>query len=231
MSDVLVYALSAAFGCQPDEQGLYTYENGQIMPHLEKQDKTSDNPFELQPTPIEFTMRSYPINARFRQSGESTRFVHLADDSDDRQEEYIQTGKLLHSLFAAIRTEADIDAAVDKMLSDGLIESRSKAESLKHQICDHIDKSGVHDWFNGNYSLYNEVSIIYRDGGTLQARRPDRVMIKPDGTAVIVDFKFGREREDYLHQIQEYMDLLRKMGYPSIEGHIWYVYNNKLQTR
>jgi len=230
MSDVLVYALSGAFGCQPDEQGLYTYENGQIMSHTEKQDKTSDNPFELQPTPIEFTMRSYPINARFRQSGESTRFVHSADDSDDRQEEYIQTGKLLHSLFAAIRTEADIDAAVDKMLSDGLIESRSKAESLKHQICDHIDKSGVHDWFNGNFSLYNEVSIIYRDGGTLQARRPDRVMIRPDGTAVIVDFKFGREREDYLHQVQEYMDLLRKMGYPSIEGHIWYVYKNKIQT-
>lgn len=230
MSDVLVYALSAAFGCQPDEQNLYTYENGQIMPHTEKQDKTSDNPFELQPTPQALTMRSYPINARFRQSGESTRFVHSTDDSDDRQEEYIQTGKLLHSLFAAIRTEADIDAAVDKMLSDGLIESRSKAESLKHQISDHIDKSGVHDWFNGNYSLYNEVSIIYRDGGTLQARRPDRVMIRPDGTAVIVDFKFGREREDYLHQVQEYMDLLRKMGYPSIEGHIWYVYKNKIQT-
>lgn len=230
MSDVLVYAISAAFGCQPDEQDIYTYEDGQIMPHTEKQDKASDNPFELQPTPQALTMRSYPINARFRQSGESTRFVHSTDDSDDRQEEYIQTGKLLHSLFATIRTEADIDAAVDKMLSDGLIESRSKAESLKHQICDHIDKSGVHDWFNGNYSLYNEASIIYRDGGTLQARRPDRVMIKPDGSAVIVDFKFGREREEYLHQVREYMDLLRKMGYPSIEGHIWYVYNNKIQT-
>jgi ATP-dependent exoDNAse (exonuclease V) beta subunit len=230
MSDVLVYALSAAFGCQPDEQDIYTYENGQIMPHTEKQDKASDNPFELQPTPQALTMRSYPINARFRQSGESTRFVHSTDDSDDRQEEYIQTGKLLHSLFATIRTEADIDAAVDKMLSDGLIESHSKAESLKHQITDHIEKSGVHDWFSGNYSLFNEASIIYRDGGILQTRRPDRVMIKPDGSAVIVDFKFGREREDYLHQVREYMDLLRKMGYPRIEGHIWYVYTNKIQT-
>ena len=230
MSDVLVYALSAAFSCQPDEQDIYTYENGQIMPHTEKQDKASDNPFELQPTPQALTMRSYPINARFRQSGESTRFVHSTDDSDDRQEEYIQTGKLLHSLFATIRTEADIDAAVDKMLSDGLIESRSKAESLKHQITDHIEKSGVHDWFSGNYSLFNEASIIYRDGGILQARRPDRVMIKPDGSAVIVDFKFGREREEYLHQVREYMDLLRKMGYPRIEGHIWYVYTNKIQT-
>ncbi len=228
MSDVLVYALSAAFGCQPDEQDIYTYENGQIMPHTEKQDKASDNPFELQPTPQALTMRSYPINARFRQSGESTRFVHSTDDSDDRQEEYIQTGKLLHNLFATIRTEADIDAAVDKMLSDGLIESHSKAESLKHQITDHIEKSGVHDWFSGNYSLFNEASIIYRDGGILQTRRPDRVMIKPDGSAVIVDFKFGREREEYLHQVEEYMSLIRKMGYAKVEGYIWYVYNNRI---
>ena len=116
------------------------------------------------------------------------------------------------------------------MLSDGVIESRSKAESLKNQIMDHIEKSGVHDWFNGNYLLYNEASIIYRDGGALQTRRPDRVMIRPDGTAIIVDFKFGREREEYLHQVQEYMDLLHKMGYPKVEGHIWYVYKNKIQT-
>jgi ATP-dependent exoDNAse (exonuclease V) beta subunit (contains helicase and exonuclease domains) len=230
MSDVLVYALSAAFGCQPDEQNLYTYENGQIMPHTEKQDKTSDNPFELQPTPIEFTMRSYPINARFRQSGESTRFVHSSDDSDYRQEEYIQTGKLLHSLFAAIRTVDDIGPQVDTMYSQGLIESAKKADEIKHMILKHIEQSGVQSWFDGTYTLFNEASIIYRDGGILQTRRPDRVMIRPDGSAVIVDFKFGREREEYLHQVREYMDLLRKMGYPSIEGHIWYVYNNKIQT-
>ena len=228
MTDVLIYALSAAFNCLPDDQNLYIYENGQIMPYQEKESKTTDNPFELKPTTQDLKLRSYPINARFRQSGESTRFVHSTDDYDDRQEEYIQTGKLLHNLFATIRTEADINGAVDKMLSDGLIGSRSKAESLKHQISDHIAKSGVHDWFNGNYSLFNEASIIYRDGGVLQNRRPDRVIIGPDGRAVIIDFKFGREREEYMHQVQEYMDLLRKMGYQQVEGHIWYVYSNKI---
>ena len=228
MSDVLMYALSAAFDCQPDEQNQYIYEYGQIVPHTEKEKKATDNPFELKPTSQDLQLHSFPINARFRQSGESTRFVHSTDDSDDRQEEYIQTGKLLHNLFATIRTEADINGAVDKMLSDGLIGSRSKAESLKHQISDHIAKSGVHDWFNGNYSLFNEASIIYRDGGVLQNRRPDRVIIGPDGRAVIIDFKFGREREEYMHQVQEYMDLLRKMGYQQVEGHIWYVYSNKI---
>ena len=230
MTDVLIYSLSAAFGCQPDDRNIYIYENGQIMPHKEKEKQSTDNPFELKPTPEELHLRSFPINARFRQSGESTRFVHSTDDSDDRQEEYIQTGKLLHSIFAAIRTVDDINPQVDIMFSQGLIESSKKADEIKAMISKHIEESGVQSWFDGTYTLFNEVSIIYRDGGILQTRRPDRVMIKPDGSAIVVDFKFGREKEDYMHQVQEYMDLLRKMGHPNVEGHIWYVYNNKIQT-
>ena len=189
----------------------------------------SQNPFDVKPDVTGLTLRTFPINARFRQSGESTRFVHSDDQDGDRQEEYIQTGKLMHSLFATIRTQADIDPQVDQMLRDGLLESAHKADKLKLDIRRHIaDTPGAMEWFSGNYALFNEASIIYRDGGVLQTRRPDRVMITPDGRAVIVDFKFGREREEYLHQVQEYMDLIRKMGHPQVEGHIWYVYSNKI---
>ena len=228
IADTLIYALSSEFGCQPDEKESYIYENGQILPHTDKANVSDDNPFDCKPTPQELNLHSYPINARFRQSGESTRFVHSTDDSDDRQEEYIQTGKLLHSIFATIRTEQDIAPQVDNMLSQGLISSANQAESIKSMIPKHIAASGVQSWFDGSYTLFNEASIIYRDGGVLQTRRPDRVMIAPDGHAIVVDFKFGREREEYLHQVQEYMDLLRKMGYNQVEGYIWYVYSNKI---
>lgn len=228
IADTLIYALSSAFGCQPDQEDSYIYENGQILPHTEKANVSSGNPFDAKPAPHELSLHSYPINARFRQSGESTRFVHSSDNSDDRQEEYIQTGKLLHSLFATIRTEHDIAPQVDNMLSQGLISSAKQAESIKEMIFKHIAASGVSSWFDGSYTLFNEASIIYRDGGVLQTRRPDRVMIAPDGHAIVVDFKFGREREEHLHQVREYMDLLRKMGYPMVEGHIWYVYNDKI---
>ena len=228
IADTLIYALSSAFECQPDEKDSYIYENGQILPHADKGRERSDNPFESKPTPQDLSLHSYPINARFRQSGESTRFVHSTDAPDDRQEEYIQTGKLLHSIFAAIRTVDDINPQVDNMLSQGLIETAAKAQEIKRMIPKHIEASHVQSWFDSTYTLFNEASIIYRDGGILQTRRPDRVMIKPDGTAIIVDFKFGREREEYLHQVREYMDLLRKMGYPRVEGHIWYVYTDKI---
>jgi ATP-dependent exoDNAse (exonuclease V) beta subunit len=228
IADTLIYALSSAFGCQPDEKESYIYESGQILPHTEKANVSDDNPFECKPTPQELSLRSYPINARFRQSGESTRFVHSTDDPDDRQEEYIQTGKLMHSIFAAIRTVQDIDPQIASMLSQGLIETSRKADDIRKMIHKHIEASGVQSWFDGSYALFNEASIIYRDGGVLQTHRPDRVMIAPDGHAIVVDFKFGREREEHLHQVSEYMDLLRKMGYPQVEGHIWYVYTNKI---
>ena len=228
IADTLIYALSSAFGCHPDEKSSYIYKNGQILPHIDKTTISSDNPFECKPVPQKLALHTYPINARFRQSGESTRFVHSTGDSDDRQEEYIQTGKLLHSLFATIHTLDDLAPQVDNMLSQGLISSKKQADSIRSMISKHIAASGVSSWFDGSYTLFNEASIIYRDGGVLQTRRPDRVMIAPDGHAIVVDFKFGNEREEHIHQVCEYMDLLRKMGYPQVEGHIWYVYNNKI---
>ena len=227
--DVLQFCLgNDPFQSEINDDGII-YETGQICPHSEKAHTESQNPFDAKPTIQELSLVTYPINARFRQSGESTRFVHSTDDPEDHQEEYIQTGKLMHSLFATIRTEADIDPQVEQMLADGLIGSHKEADKLKQQIRSHIESTpGAKEWFSGKYALFNEASIIFRDGGVLQTRRPDRVMVSPDGHAIVVDFKFGRDREEYLHQVSEYMELLRKMGYPSVEGHIWYVYSNKI---
>ncbi|MBR5936297.1 MAG: UvrD-helicase domain-containing protein, partial [Bacteroidaceae bacterium] len=156
IADALIYALSSTFGCQPNENDSYIYESGEICPHIDKAEKSTDNPFDFKPTPQELSLHSYPINARFRQSGESTRFVHSADDPDDRQEEYIQTGKLLHGIFAAIRTVDDINPQVDNMLSQGIISSVKESESIKDLISNHIKESGVSSWFDGTYNLFNE---------------------------------------------------------------------------
>ncbi|MBO7050715.1 MAG: UvrD-helicase domain-containing protein [Bacteroidaceae bacterium] len=226
--DILEACMSMAFQSEADNDTI-TYRTGRICPHTERKNTDSRNPFDAKPTVSQLSMHTYPINARFRQSGESTRFVHSDDEDIHLQEEYIKTGNLMHSLFATIRTEADIDPQIDQMLRDGLLDSAHKADKLKQDIRKHIASTlGAKEWFNGNYALFNEASIIYRDGGILQTRRPDRVMIKPDGRVIIVDFKFGREKEEYMHQVQEYMDLLRKMGHPQVEGHIWYVYSNKI---
>ena len=46
--------------------------------------------------------------------------------------------------------------------------------------------------------------------------------------AVVVDFKFGKHKEEYIRQVREYAHLLREMGYENVKGYIWYVYSNKI---
>ena len=58
-------------------------------------------------------------------------------------------------------------------------------------------------------------------------RRPDRIILV-DGKAVIIDFKFGEEKELYFRQVEEYRDLMLDMGYKAIDAFIWYVEKNKI---
>ncbi|MBQ4445991.1 MAG: hypothetical protein II910_07050, partial [Prevotella sp.] len=60
-------------------------------------------------------------------------------------------------------------------------------------------------------------------------KRPDRVMVCGD-EVVVVDFKFGKYKDEYKKQVEEYKNLLVKMGYTHVKGYLWMVYNNKVVT-
>jgi len=82
-------------------------------------------------------------------------------------------------------------------------------------------QSGHRHWFDGSYRVMNEASIVDADG---EIKRPDRVLIATDGSRVIViDYKFGQPRPSHRTQVRNYCDLMRQMGYPSVEGWLWYV--------
>ena len=61
-----------------------------------------------------------------------------------------------------------------------------------------------------------------------KASEPDRVMTDGEHT-IVVDFKFGQPRDEYLYQVREYMQLLTDMGHTRVEGFLWYVYSNQIQ--
>ncbi len=82
-------------------------------------------------------------------------------------------------------------------------------------------RSGGRHWFDGTYRVMNEASIVTEQG---EIYRPDRVLIAPDASRVIViDYKFGQMRGSHKSQVRHYVDLMRQMGYPSVEGWLWYV--------
>ena len=137
---------------------------------------------------------------------------------------------MLHEIFSTIRTTADITPALIRLQHDGILYddevTREKLTSMLHK---RLEDKRVKDWFSERWQLFNECTILYLDSdGKVVERRPDRVMTDGRETHV-VDFKFGRPKEEYHDQVRQYMQLLQQMGMPGVKGWLWYVYSNKIE--
>ena len=130
-------------------------------------------------------------------------------------------GILLHKAFESATSEEDIRTAINAMVANGEIQE-AEGVRLSEIVAEAFHDPVISSWFRNDWeTVRNEHAIIIPgDSGT---RRPDRVMTKGK-SAVVVDYKFGLERQGpHIRQISRYMDLLRQMGYTDIEGYIWYV--------
>lgn len=176
-------------------------------------------------------MASFRHRVEFRQSNRSIRFIEGEEESaqEKKQAGYINRGQLLHALFSAIETSNDIDKAIGRLTTEGIIASAKEADQLGKLARFALSHPKVSRWFSGDYQLFNERAIIYKDQqGIVQTRIPDRVMMK-EGQVVVVDFKFGKRQKEYTAQVSHYMRLLQQMGHKQVEGYIWYVFENSLE--
>lgn len=206
------------------------WEDSTIL-QLRKKDLNA-NVFLREATPITIEMQSNNSKVTFRQSNRSRDFVSddTMDDEEQRmQNRYIKTGNVLHRLFSQIRTADDIPTVLRQLEQEGVLYDEDvSAEKIRAMLEKRLTGKQVKDWFSNRWTLYNECSILTTDEqGNLCERRPDRVMFDGEHT-VVVDFKFGRQREEYHQQVAEYMQLLTQMGHRNVKGYLWYVYSNQI---
>lgn len=132
----------------------------------------------------------------------------------------LKKGLLMHRLFSLIGTTNDVASALDSLVDDGymMVDER---DMVQQQVMDKLANPTIASWFSTRYKVVAEADIIL-PGSSYSIRRPDRVMIS-DTETVVVDFKFG-EIEDPKHRYQvfDYINTLKKMGYPNVRGYIWY---------
>ncbi len=168
-------------------------------------------------------MESLRPNIRFRQSNRSADFIAGVSEEKSAMR-FINRGRLLHTLFSAIKTEADIDKAIDRLLFEGVITDHEMEKEIRELTRRAFSLPQVKEWYSGKWRLFNERDIIWQEKGMLSKRRPDRVMMR-DGEIVVVDFKFGKPEKRYNKQVLGYMDLLKQMGYTTekIKGYLWYI--------
>lgn len=116
----------------------------------------------------------------------------------------------LHALLSAVHS------------ADDLHDDGSPAVSLlRERIAAHPD------WFAPDQEVHNEMEILAADGSY---NRPDRVVRRPDGSILVIDYKFGEPLPSYRRQVRRYMDLLRAMGEKDVRGYLWYVREDKVET-
>lgn len=129
-------------------------------------------------------------------------------------------GILMHSILSEAVTLEDIKERIDKAYKAGKLDLAT-AKELEQSIEREFQKEQVREWFGEWDIVRNENDII--GSHSTGTRRPDRVMIRGE-RAVVVDYKFGTEHSAaHKKQTMEYIELLRQMGYTTIEGYVWYV--------
>lgn len=189
--------------------------------------KLNSNVFTLPSEMMETEIIVSSKMPEFKQSNKSRDLI-VGDEEEEQQKYYIKMGTVLHSLFSTIRTHDDIDGALKQLELDGVLydENISK-EKVREMIRKRLESDKVNEWFSDRWEIFNECSIISMNKGKMEVHRPDRVM-KDENETIVVDFKFGKPRQEYHDQVKGYMDLLSGMGLPNVKGYLWYVYPNKI---
>lgn len=136
---------------------------------------------------------------------------------------FMNKGTLYHQVFSLIERKEDVPGVIEKMRAEGLLATKKQADEILTFVTTALrQEKETAKWFDGTYELYNEHNILIRSDGHAKMFRPDRVMVAADH-AVVVDYKFGSEKEEYKDQVEMYANNLAKLLNKPVKGYLWYV--------
>tara|TARA_R110002049_G_scaffold303759_1_gene498329 strand:+ start:61 stop:3192 length:3132 start_codon:yes stop_codon:yes gene_type:complete len=128
---------------------------------------------------------------------------------DTNQKEAIEKGNLVHNIMSQIETKGAIDFVINDFIEASTI-NKEQAFTLKQIILQIVDHPKLNNYYNSEYTIYNERDIITKEGLIL---RPDRVVVNSNGEATIIDYKTGAEDKKHAQQLQLYQDVLEDMDF------------------
>lgn len=142
----------------------------------------------------------------------------------------IARGNTLHEALSAVRDLDHIDSPIRHRFVSGQADLLDISLDEVLQTVHHLlngndgqsasDRQHICEWFDPANVVFNEHNIIT---STKHTQRPDRLVFRPDGKAIIIDYKTGAEHPTEHHrQVAHYIKLLHQMGYKDVEGWLWY---------
>lgn len=215
---------------QPHE-GEMLWTMGEAPTAAWKAESASDNRLMPDMDKVEQTFITGKPQMTFLSSNASRRFVQqLSHTGNNPQQEAWEVGIIVHRMLCMMRTDKDLNKAIEACQRDGLIADKKMEQRIIEQIGNGLQREEVKRWFRPGLELFNEnaIAALSPESGRPIVRRPDRVVMSDDHIYVI-DYKLGRPQAEHQCQVQEYMDLIRRM-YPNkqVEGALWYILRNEI---
>ena len=198
---------------------LLIYENKEnyIDKETAKQKKdTNKNTYEIE----EYPNYNWADKLEIRYESDDF-FIESVDYVKDK----VNYGILMHRIFSKIKTPNDIDFALQELIYSGQINADEKSD-LELKINKIISRPEVKDWFNDDWEVINEKSIISKDG---DLKIPDRVLIN-ENRIIVIDFKFGEIRPEHKDQIAMYSSLLEDIYNRKVEAYLYYAETGIIQS-
>lgn len=144
-----------------------------------------------------------PLNIRFRDSEKGKR---------------VDMGIMLHELLAGVFHAGELDARLQEMELSGALDAE-EYQQLEKQARKMLQHPQMKAWFGGEWQVKTEAPILLPNGAE---KRLDRVMTRGE-EAIVVDYKTGKKTEKNKEQVQEYMELLKALGYQKVTGFLVYL--------
>ena len=195
----------------------------------------------------------YASKASIRNSIKATEFFDgLRQDGEECVSDSKLKGILQHAILSLVHTVSDLDAAAEIKWQEGVLEGTK--EEARTYLEGKIQSVSQYGWFAPDATILTEWAMLVKtrklqkigtdiyetpvatrilpDGEKeyIVSRRPDRVVVHPDGRVDIVDYKFtGEAMSDlnkYRRQVAAYCDYYRSLpgcGDRTVTGYIWYV--------
>lgn len=187
--------------------------------------KLSQNKKDSNPVPQEVPITRYNVSAMP---------AELSVRTENMSSSVKRVGIRLHSLLSRITDRNDVDRIIAQAIKHGSIDSDGDGLCSLASINAHVrtpitdPQCRVSAWFDPANKVYNERTITTADAEAddgIDNLRPDRIVRRPDGTLLVVDYKTGqRNNRSHCGKLRKYIGKLRDMGMQChIEGRLWYI--------
>jgi ATP-dependent exoDNAse (exonuclease V) beta subunit len=129
------------------------------------------------------------------------------------QQEAIEYGNVVHEILSFIKTKSDVDLAITKAVESGLITFNQK-ELVFKTIQEIVNHSELSDYFEEGNEVWNEQTIIQKEGKTI---KPDRMVLSENKEVYLLDYKTGTHNPKYQLQLENYQKAIELMGYKVVK--------------